>query len=146
VIEFWMPMGWTRPENMATLAQRAEADGWDGLMVSDTQCLQADPFVMMTLAAAATTRLSLSIAASNPVTRHPSVAACAAASVAAVAGERISYGIGRGDSALAYTGGVGSDNSYSGPSFLERLFGAPTPSARETIHENPTSRQSRERT
>jgi 5,10-methylenetetrahydromethanopterin reductase len=61
---------------------------------------------MMTLAASATQRLKLSIAASNPVTRHPSVAACATASVAAVAGDRIYYGIGRGDSALAYTGGA----------------------------------------
>jgi 5,10-methylenetetrahydromethanopterin reductase len=106
VIELWMPMGWTRPDEMAAMAERGEADGWDGLMVSDTQCLQADPFVMMTLAAVATERLKLSIAASNPVTRHPAVAACAAASVAAVAGERIFYGLGRGDSALAYTGGA----------------------------------------
>jgi len=106
VVELWMPMGWTRPEGMAEQARRAEADGWDGLMVSDTQCLQADPFVMMTLAAAATERLGLSISTSNPVTRHPAVAAAAVASVAAIAGERILYGVGRGDSALAYIGGA----------------------------------------
>jgi 5,10-methylenetetrahydromethanopterin reductase len=105
-VEFWMPMGWTRPENMAALAQRSEADGWDGLMVSDTQCLQADPFVMLTLAASATERLKLSISTSNPVTRHPAVAASAIASVAAVSGDRVSFGVGRGDSALAYVGGA----------------------------------------
>jgi 5,10-methylenetetrahydromethanopterin reductase len=105
-VELWRPMGWTRPEDMAALARRSEADGWDGLMVSDTQCLQADPFVMLTLAATATARLQLSISTSNPVTRHPAVAASAIASVAAVAGPRVYYGVGRGDSALAYVGGA----------------------------------------
>jgi 5,10-methylenetetrahydromethanopterin reductase len=104
--ELWMPMGAVRPEDIADRARRAEADGWDGLKVFDTQCLYGDAFVMTTAAALATERLRLSLSTSNPVTRHPAVAAAAIASVAAIAGPRVYYGIGRGDSALAYVGGT----------------------------------------
>jgi 5,10-methylenetetrahydromethanopterin reductase len=104
--ELWMPMGHVRPEDIGDRARRAEADGWDGLKVFDTQCLYGDAFVMMTAAAVATERLRLSLSTSNPVTRHPAVAASAIASVAAIAGPRVHYGIGRGDSALAYVGGA----------------------------------------
>jgi 5,10-methylenetetrahydromethanopterin reductase len=104
--ELWMPMGFVRPEGIGERARQAEADGWDGLKMSDTQCLHGDAFVMMTAAALATRRLRLSLATSNPVTRHPAVAASAIASVAAIAGPRVHYGVGRGDSALAYIGGA----------------------------------------
>jgi 5,10-methylenetetrahydromethanopterin reductase len=104
-IELWMPMGAVRPEDIGERARRTEADGWDGIKVFDTQCLFGDTFVMMTAAALATQRLRLSLSTSNPVTRHPAVAAAAIASVAAIAGPRVFYGIGRGDSALAYVGG-----------------------------------------
>jgi 5,10-methylenetetrahydromethanopterin reductase len=99
-------MGHVRPEDTGDRARRAEADGWDGLKVFDTQCLYGDTFVMATAAALATERLRLSLSTSNPVTRHPAVAASAIASVAAIAGPRVYYGIGRGDSALAYVGGA----------------------------------------
>jgi 5,10-methylenetetrahydromethanopterin reductase len=105
-LELWMPMGTVRPEEIGARARRAEADGWDGLKVFDTQCLYGDAFVMATAAALATERLRLSLSTSNPVTRHPAVAASAIASVAAIAGPRVFYGIGRGDSALAYVGGA----------------------------------------
>lgn len=95
-------MGWIGPEGIAAWAQQVERDGWDGMRVFDTQCLQGEAFVMMTSAATATTTLNLSIATSNPVTRHPSVAASAIASVACIAGGRVACGIGRGDSASAY--------------------------------------------
>jgi 5,10-methylenetetrahydromethanopterin reductase len=101
-----MPVGHVRPEKIGARARQAEDDGWDGLKLSDTQCLHADAFVMMTAAAMSTERLRLSLAASNPATRHPAVAASAVAAVAAIAGDRIYYGIGRGDSALAHVGGI----------------------------------------
>jgi 5,10-methylenetetrahydromethanopterin reductase len=104
--ELWMPMGYVRPEEVGERARRAEADGWDGLKVYDTQCLHGEAFVMATAAALATQRLRLSLSTSNPVTRHPAVAAAGIASVAAIAGPRVHYGIGRGDSALAYVGGA----------------------------------------
>jgi 5,10-methylenetetrahydromethanopterin reductase len=50
--------------------------------------------------------LKVTTAASNPLTRHPSVIASAVASVAAIAPGRVLLGIGRGDSALAYIGGA----------------------------------------
>ena len=61
---------------------------------------------MTTAATLATGRLRLSLSTSNPGTRHPAVAAAAIASVAAMAGPRVRYGIGHGDSALAYVGGA----------------------------------------
>jgi 5,10-methylenetetrahydromethanopterin reductase len=107
--EFWVPMGWVGPEGIAARAQQVESDGWDGMRVFDTQCLQGEAFVMMTASAVATKILKLSIATSNPVTRHPSVAASAIASLARIASGRITYGIGRGDSSLAYIGGAPAD-------------------------------------
>ena len=105
-LELWQPMGSVRPEEIGAAARRAEDDGWDGLKVFDTQCLYGDAFVMSTAAALATTRLQLSLSTSNPATRHPAVAASAIASLAAIAGPRVYYGIGRGDSALAFVGGA----------------------------------------
>ena len=104
--EFWAPMGWVGPAGIAARARQVETDGWDGMRVFDTQCLQGEAFVMMTASAIATSTLKLSIATSNPVTRHPSVAASAIASLACIAPGRIAYGVGRGDSSLAYVGGA----------------------------------------
>jgi 5,10-methylenetetrahydromethanopterin reductase len=105
-IEMWAPMGLVAPADIAERARSLEADGWDGMRVFDTQCLHAEAMVMMTAAALSTERLRLSIATSNPVTRHPAVAAAAIATLAEIAGDRVSYGVGRGDSALAYVGGA----------------------------------------
>jgi 5,10-methylenetetrahydromethanopterin reductase len=105
-VELWIPMGFVPPQGLAERARQVEGDGWDGMKIFDTQCLHAETMVMMTAAAVATDRLQLSISASNPVTRHPSVAASAIAAVTAIAGDRVFYGIGRGDSSLAYVGGA----------------------------------------
>jgi 5,10-methylenetetrahydromethanopterin reductase len=105
-IEFWAPMGSVPPQLIGQRARQFEDDGWDGMKVFDTQCLHAESTVMMTAAAIATESLRLSISTSNPVTRHPSVAASAIMAIAAIAGDRISFGIGRGDSSLAYIGGA----------------------------------------
>jgi 5,10-methylenetetrahydromethanopterin reductase len=104
--EFWLPLVYVAPHEIAARSRQAEADGWDGVKLADTQCLHGDPFVMMTAGALATERLRFSISASNPMTRHPAVAASAISSVAALAPGRVQYGIGRGDSALAYVGGA----------------------------------------
>ncbi len=103
-MELWLPVPFATPDDIASSARRAESDGWDGIKLADTQCLHSDPFVMMTIGALATERLRWSISTSNPVTRHPAVAASSVASVAMVAPGRVGYGIGRGDSALAYVG------------------------------------------
>ena len=106
MVEFWTGMGNAQPRDIAETAARAEAEGWDGMVVYDSQCIFGEAFVMMTAAAMATERLQLSLSTSNPVLRHPSVAASAVATVQELAGDRIRFGIGRGDSSLANVGGA----------------------------------------
>jgi len=103
-----MPALWTltvsAPLHAASLARRAEAAGWAGMAVVDSQNLSGDAYVALTLAAGATERLGLATGVTNPVTRHPAVTASAIASVQVVSGGRAALGIGRGDSALAHLG------------------------------------------
>jgi 5,10-methylenetetrahydromethanopterin reductase len=82
----------------------AEADGWDGLALTDSQNLAGDVFSALTVAAHATANLLLATGASNPATRHPAVLASAIATIQAESGGRAWLGIARGDSALAYIG------------------------------------------
>jgi 5,10-methylenetetrahydromethanopterin reductase len=94
-----------RPGTTATAARSAEAAGYDGLLVADSQNLTADIWVELALAAAATERLRLGPGVTNPRTRHPAVTASAAATLAAESGGRVTLGFGRGDSALTQIGG-----------------------------------------
>ncbi|GAA1671657.1 TIGR03842 family LLM class F420-dependent oxidoreductase [Fodinicola feengrottensis] len=102
-MEFWIadvPI----PGRTAVAAERAELAGWDGLVLPDTQCVAGDPFVELALAARQTTRLHLATCVTNPITRHPSVAASTAATVQLESGGRMHLGMGRGDSSLAHIG------------------------------------------
>jgi 5,10-methylenetetrahydromethanopterin reductase len=85
-------------------AARAEAAGWDGMLVVDSQNLSGDPFVALALAARETTNLGLGTGVTNPATRHPAATAAAIASVHVASGGRAVLGIGRGDSSLAHLG------------------------------------------
>jgi 5,10-methylenetetrahydromethanopterin reductase len=85
-------------------AVRAEAAGWDGMVVVDSQNLSGDPFVALALAARETSTLRLGTGVTNPATRHPAAAAAAIASVHVASGGRATLGVGRGDSALAHLG------------------------------------------
>jgi 5,10-methylenetetrahydromethanopterin reductase len=85
-------------------AARAEADGWDGMVVVDSQNLAGDPFVGLVLAARETSALRLGTGVTNPATRHPAATAAAIASVHVASGGRAVLGVGRGDSALAHIG------------------------------------------
>src|SRR4249919_941632 len=87
-----------------TLAQRAEAAGWDGLSLTDSQNLVGDPFIAMALGAAVTERLRFMTGVTNPATRHPAALATAIATVQEVSGGRAILGIGRGDTALFHLG------------------------------------------
>jgi 5,10-methylenetetrahydromethanopterin reductase len=88
----------------AAVAERVEAEGWDGLTVTDSQNLAPDPFIALALAATATSRLGLATGVTNPVTRHPAACATAIGTVHQVARGRAVLGIGRGDSALFHLG------------------------------------------
>jgi len=85
-------------------AQRAEAGGWDGIGLTDSQNLIGDPFIAMTLGARATEGLRFMTSVTNPATRHPAALATAIATVQAESGGRAILGIGRGDTALFHLG------------------------------------------
>ena len=101
--EVWAT-GISLPGVAVRMAQRAEADGFDGWFVVDSQNLAGDCYVALALAAEATERIKLGTGVTNPYTRHPAVTASAIASVHASSGGRAVLGIGRGDSALAHLG------------------------------------------
>ncbi len=92
------------PRTATRRAEEAEADGWHGMGVTDSQNLAGDAWVALAAMAGVTDRLELGTSVTNPVTRHPAVTAAAALSVAVLAGDRVVIGIGRGDSALAHLG------------------------------------------
>ena len=82
----------------------AEELGFDLLTCGDSQSLWAECYSLMTFAATVTTRPSLAITVTNPSTRHPAVAASAAASVQQISGGRLRVGLASGDSALRNIG------------------------------------------
>jgi 5,10-methylenetetrahydromethanopterin reductase len=103
-IEFWrlLPVG--SPAGIAGEARRAEAEGWTGVGLPDTQNKQPDPYVAMTVAGLATSQLRLATSVTNPFTRDPAVTASAISTVHRETGGRALLGIGRGDSSLAHLG------------------------------------------
>lgn len=82
----------------------AERSGFDLLSTGDSQSLWADCYASMTFAAALTTRPALAVTVSNPMTRHPAVAASAAAAVQQISSGRFHLGLASGDSALRNIG------------------------------------------
>jgi 5,10-methylenetetrahydromethanopterin reductase len=92
------------PGYTARLAAEIEAMGFDALLCPDTQCLSADPYAQLALAAARTSRLRLGTGVTNPVTRDVSVTASALATLQIESGGRALCGIGRGDSSAAHIG------------------------------------------
>src|SRR5436305_12679606 len=101
--EFWT-MGVALPRVAVRQAERAEASGWDGLLLVDSQILAGDCYIGLALAAHATSTLQLATGVTNPFTRHPAVTASAIATVQAESDGRAVLGIGRGDSSLAHLG------------------------------------------
>jgi 5,10-methylenetetrahydromethanopterin reductase len=92
------------PRGTMRVAQQAEAAGWDGLLVVDSQNLSGDPYIALALAATVTTRLGLGTGVANSVTRHAAITANSITCVNRVSNGRAVLGIGRGDSALAHLG------------------------------------------
>jgi 5,10-methylenetetrahydromethanopterin reductase len=85
-------------------AQRAEAQGWDGITFTDSQNLVGDPFVAVALCAGATSTVRFATGVTNAYTRHPAALATTAATVQEATGGRFVLGIGRGDTALFHLG------------------------------------------
>jgi 5,10-methylenetetrahydromethanopterin reductase len=115
------------PEYTARMARLGEKLGFDLVGIADTPGNALDPWVAMTLAAAATSRVRLATCVTNLVTRHPSITA-AAASVDLAAGGRTILGIGAGHSGVANVGGAPTRAAElrEGLAFLKTaLSGAP---------------------
>jgi 5,10-methylenetetrahydromethanopterin reductase len=102
-VELWTAMA-SVPGHVAGTAARAEAAGWDGVTITDSQNLVGDTYVAMTVAAAATSRLRVSTGVTNPWTRHPAVTAAAIWHIQIESHGRAVLGLGRGDSSLAHIG------------------------------------------
>ncbi len=102
-MEVWLH-GFAFPQRVAELARRAEAWGFTGLLIADSQNLTADIWVELALAGAATSRLRLGPGVTNPITRHLAVTASAAATLQAETAGRAVLGFAQGDSSLTQIG------------------------------------------
>ncbi|HZP37199.1 MAG TPA: LLM class flavin-dependent oxidoreductase [Methylomirabilota bacterium] len=125
------------PEYTARMARLGEALGFDLVGIADTPGNALDPWVAMTIAAGATSRVRLATCVTNLVTRHPAITASAAASVDAAAGERTILGIGAGHSGVANVGGAPTRAAELGEgiTFLKTaLAGAPASWRGATTH------------
>ena len=103
-IDLRIPASGTAIE-VAAFARRAEEAGFDGVGITDMPMVLSDGFVSMAMAAQATSSIRVASAVTNSVTRHVSVLASAAQTLAELAPGRVEIWIGRGDSAV-YTVGL----------------------------------------
>ena len=78
-------------------ALRAEELGWDGIFLGESHLSSIDSFQTLASCAMITKRLSLGIAVTNMVFRHPTVIAGAAASLNEISRGRAIMGVGTGD-------------------------------------------------
>src|SRR5207237_8697699 len=99
-VEFWRMGASPVPgAEIGRFAREFEAAGWDGLAVGEAHGLIPDPYVMLAVAAAATTTLRVGTSVAVPL-RHPLLAAGAMSTLQAVSAGRASFSIGRGDGAV----------------------------------------------
>lgn len=92
------------PNDMGAHAAAVEEDGWDGLLLTDSQNLSMDVVGCLHRAAHATSRLIVGTAVSNLTSRHPAVVASTFATLHHLYDGRANLGIGRGDTALELVG------------------------------------------
>jgi 5,10-methylenetetrahydromethanopterin reductase len=102
-MEFWTLTA-SSIRRMSLQAREAERDGWDGMLLPDTQSLMGDVYIALAVAAVGTSTLKLGTGVTNPFTRHPAVTASAIAGIQELSAGRAVLGIGRGDSSLAHLG------------------------------------------
>src|SRR5499426_1977230 len=100
---------WPYTPYTARMARLGEDLGFDLVGIADTPGNALDPWVAMTLAAAAASRVTLATCVTNLVTRHPSITASAAASVDLASGGRTILGVGAGHSGVANVGSTPAD-------------------------------------
>jgi 5,10-methylenetetrahydromethanopterin reductase len=93
----YMPTG--SPPEVVRWARLVEDLGYEILGISDSQSICRDVYMTLALCAVNTERIRLGPRVITPITRHPAVAACAAATLEELAPGRTMLGIGSGDSA-----------------------------------------------
>jgi 5,10-methylenetetrahydromethanopterin reductase len=92
------------PAQVARAAAEAEASGWDGIGLPYAPTMAPDPYVCLAAAAGATERLKIGNWVATPASHTPASAAGSIKTVQALSDGRAVFGLGRGDSALAYLG------------------------------------------
>ncbi|MFK8843895.1 LLM class flavin-dependent oxidoreductase [Streptomyces sp. Ac-502] len=100
-VELWATV---QPMPGVREACELEAAGWDGVTFGDSQCLMGDAYIALSAAALTTDNIRLGIGVTNPWTRHPAVTAAAVMSAHIESRQRVTLGIGRGDSSLTQLG------------------------------------------
>jgi 5,10-methylenetetrahydromethanopterin reductase len=93
----YMPTG--SPLEVVRWARLVEELGYEILGISDSQSICRDVYMTLALCAVNTERIRLGPRVITPVTRHPAVAAGAAATLEELAPKRTLLGLGSGDSA-----------------------------------------------
>ena len=91
-------------EDVASGSRLAEEMGFDYVGIADSQSLARELYVTLGVVAASTERVMLGPTVSNPLTRHPAVAASAIASINELSKGRAFLGLGSGDSAVLNLG------------------------------------------
>lgn len=90
---------------MGEVARAAEAAGFDALRLGDMQSTHRELYTALTVIAGHTRRVAFGPGVTNPITRHPAVAASAIATLHEYSGGRAVFAIGAGDSAVHNVGG-----------------------------------------
>ena len=85
-------------------ARLAEKAGFDLVGVADSQSVFREAYVTAAMILSQTTRVRVGPTVTNPITRHPAVAASAIATLNEVGAGRCLFGIGSGDSAVLNLG------------------------------------------
>src|SRR5256885_16949069 len=81
-------------------ARLAEDVGFSLVGVADSQSVFREMYATMALCAQATRRVRIGPSVTNPITRHPAVAASGIATIDEIAPGRAFFGIGSGESAI----------------------------------------------
>jgi 5,10-methylenetetrahydromethanopterin reductase len=88
------------PDQFVSMVQHVEQAGIADLWLTDSSLHSRYCYSYLTLAAVNTSRMRLGTAVTNPVTRHPAMAAVGISTIDEISGGRAVYGIGAGDRPL----------------------------------------------
>lgn len=91
-------------QRLVDVIVKAERLGFDSGWTYDSPILWQEPYPLITLCVANTSRMRIGMCVTNPVTREPAVTASAHATLQDISGGRIVMGMGRGDSAVRMLG------------------------------------------